>query len=90
MQEKNENNIEKIYKYFRDNNLTDKMLEIKNFFEMTYEDLIKKFYESDEFNNFKTKEKTQIYDEETKKQEGFVISEELGLIKIFNRKRERD
>ncbi len=66
------------------------MLEIKNFFEMKYEDLIKKFYESDEFINFKNEEKTLFFDKGTKKQEGFAISEDLGLIRIFRRKRKRD
>ena len=92
-QQNNEYNISKIYENFEKvgyNNLSDKMLEIKNFFEMKYEDLIKKFYESDEFINFKNEEKTLFFDKGTKKQEGFTISEDLGLIKIFRRKRKRD
>ena len=92
-QQNNEYNISKIYEYFEKvgyNNLSDKMLEIKNFFEMKYEDLIKKFYESDEFINFKNEEKTLFFDKGTKKQEGFAISEDLGLIRIFRRKRKRD
>ena len=92
-QQNNEYNISKIYENFEKvgyNNLSDKMLEIKNFFEMKYEDLIKKFYESDEFINFKNEEKTLFFDKGTKKQERFTISEDLGLIKIFRRKRKRD
>ena len=92
-QQNNEYNISEIYEYFEKvgyNNLSDKMLEIKNFFEMKYEDLIKKFYESDEFINFKNEEKTLFFDKGTKKQEGFAISEDLGLIRIFRRKRKRD
>ena len=92
-QQNNEYNISKIYEYFEKvgyNNLSDKMLEIKNFLEMKYEDLIKKFYESDEFINFKNEEKTLFFDKGTKKQEGFAISEDLGLIRIFRRKRKRD
>ena len=34
------------------------MLEIKNLLEMTYEDFIKKFYESVDFIAFKNEEKT--------------------------------
>jgi hypothetical protein len=66
------------------------MLEIKNLLEMTYEDFIKKFYESEEFISFKNEETTKFYDEGTKKQEGFTISEDLGLIKIFRRKGKRE
>jgi len=85
----NEDNIARIYEYFKKigyDNLSDKMLEIKNLFEMKYEDFIKKFYESDEFISFKNEETTKFYDEGTKKQEGFAISEDLGLIKIFRKK----
>ena len=92
-QKDNEDNISQIYEYFKKigyNNLSDKMLEIKNLLEMTYEDFIKKFYESEEFNSFKNEETTKFYDEGTKKQEGFTISEDLGLIKIFRRKGKRE
>jgi len=89
----NDENISKIYEYFEKigyNNLSDKMIEIKNLLEMTYENFIKKFYDSDEFINFKNEENTMFYDEGTKKQEGFAISENYGLIKIFGRKRKRE
>jgi len=92
-QKDNDYNISKIYEYFDEvgyNNLSNRMLEIKNFFEMKYEDLIKKFYESDEFINFKEEEKTIFFDRGTKEQEGFSISENLGLIRLFRRKRKRD
>lgn len=79
-----------ISKKLGNNNLSDKMLEIKNLFEMTYEDFIKKFYESVDFIAFKNEERTKFYDEGTKKQEGFAISEDLGLIKIFRKKGKRE
>ena len=91
-QKENDDNISKIYEYFEKigyNNLSDKMKEIKNLFEMKYEDYIKKFYESEEFTNFKNEESTKFFDEGTKMQEGFTISEDLGFLKIFNRKRKR-
>jgi hypothetical protein len=66
------------------------MLEIKNLFEMKYEDLIKMFYKSDYYIIFKNKEKTKYNDEETKKQEGFKISGVNGFLKILKRKRKRD
>jgi len=88
-QEKNEENIQKIYEYFEKigyNNLSEKMLKIKYLFEMKYKDFIKKFYESEYFNNFKNEEYTIFYDEGTRMQEGFKISEDYGLLKIFMRK----
>jgi hypothetical protein len=92
-QKNNDINISKIYDYFEKigyDNLSDKMLEIKNFLEMKYEDYIKKFYESEEFINFKKLKITRFYDEETKKQEGIAISDYLGLIRLFRKKRKRD
>ena len=89
----NYDKISKIYKFFKKigyNNLSDKMLEIKNLFEMKYEEFIKKFYESDEFENFKNEENTIFYDEGTKEKEGFAISENYGLIRILRGKRKRD
>ena len=85
----NYDKISKIYKFFKKigyNNLSDKMLEIKNLFEMKYEDFIKKFYESEEFENFKNEENTIFYDEGTKKKEGFRIYENYGLIRILGEK----
>ena len=92
-QKNNDENISNIYEYFekiRCNILTEKMLEIKKFFEMKYEDFIRMFYESDELITFKQNKKTKFYDEGTRKQEGFIISEDYGLIKLLKRKRERD
>ena len=86
-------NISKIYEFFEKigyNNLSEKMLEIKNLFELKYEDFIKKFYESDEFDNFKNEENTIFYDEGKKKKEGFTISEKYGLLRILGGKRKRD
>lgn len=59
---------------------------------MSYEELIKKFYDSYEFNNFRDDIKTKFYDDGTKEQEGFSLLENYGLIKLFkmiNKKRGR-
>ena len=88
----NDVHISNIYEYFEKigyNNLSEKMLEIKKFFEMKYEDFIRMFYESDELIIFKQNENTKFYDEGTRKQEGFTISEDYGLIKLLKRKRGR-
>ena len=73
--------------------MSDNLRKIKNFFEMSYEDLIKKFYDSYEFLVFKNDEYTIHYDEGMKKQEKFSLLKDYGLIKLFKmiqKKRKRD
>ena len=82
----NDESISRIFKYFEKigyNNLTESMKRIKLFFEMTYEDLIKRFYDSPKFNEFKNYENTKFYDDGTIKQEGFSLLEQYGLINLF-------
>ena len=49
------------------------MKTIKNYFEMKYEELIIKFYNSNEFSDFKSDEKTIFFDTKTVEQEGFSL-----------------
>ena len=79
----NDENISAIFNYFEKNNLSESMKRIKSFFEMSYEDLIKRFYDSPKFTEFKNYENTKFYDDGTIKQEGFSLLEEYGLIKLF-------
>lgn len=96
LQEQNNKILTKIYNHFEkigDNNLSEKSRKVKNFLDMKYEELIRKFYESDEFLEFKEQQKTKFYDEGTSRQEGFSLTEDYGLIKLFkmlNKKRSRD
>lgn len=96
LQKQNEYNIMKIFEYFekvRNNTLSDNLREIKVFFEMNYEDLIRKFYLSDKFTEFKEDSITKFYDEGTIKQEGFSLLKDFGIIKLFmmlKKKRKRD
>ena len=96
LQKQNNEFITNIYNHFEkigDNNLSERIRKVKNFFEMKYEELIRKFYESDEFHEFKEQKDTKFYDEGTFKQEGFSLTEDYGLIKLFkmvNKKRTRD
>lgn len=96
LQKQNYENISKIYEYF-DNlgnyNLSDSLRKIKEFFEMKYEDLIQKFYDSYEFITFKNDELTKFYDDGLMKQEKFSLLKDNGLIKLFKmikKKRNRD
>ena len=96
LQKQNEENIANIYKYFGKfgyDKLSEDLRKIKDFFEMNYEDLIRKFYDSFEFRSFKEDEKSKFFDEGTIKQEGFSLFENYGLITVFralNKKRKRD
>ena len=97
LQRQNDNNISQIFNYFENigySNLSDNLKKIKEFFEMSYEDLIIKFYDSYEFIKFKKNDKKiKFYDNGTKEQEGFSLLEKYGLIKLFkmlNKKRKRD
>ena len=96
LQKQNETNISIIYKYFGEvghNNLSKNQKAIKDFFDMSYKELIIKFYESYDFTDFKEDAKTKFYDEGTIRQEGFSLLEDYGLIKIFmilKKKRKRD
>ena len=96
LQRQNEENITKIFEYIEKvgyDNISESLRKIKNFFEMSYEDLIRKFYDSYEFIDFKNDETTIFYDEGVKKQEKFSLLKDYGLIKLFKmiqKKRKRD
>ena len=96
LQRQNEENITKIFEYIEKvghDNISESLRKIKNFFEMRYEDLIRKFYDSYEFIDFKNDETTIFYDEGVIKQEKFSLLKDYGLIKLFKmiqKKRSRD
>ena len=60
---------------------------------MSYEDLIRKFYDSDEFIDFKNDEHTKFFDDVFLKQEKFSLLKDYGLINLFKmikKKRKRE
>ena len=82
----NYDNISKILEYFRKvgyDKLSNNLRKLKDFLEMSYEDLIRMFYNSYEFLEFKNEKKTIFYDEGILKQEKFSLLKEYGLIKLF-------
>ena len=86
LQMQNDENISRIFEYFNEvgyENLSESAKKIKDYFEMTYEELIKQFYDSDEFNTFKENTRTKFFDEGTINQEGFSLLKDYGLIKLF-------
>ena len=69
--------------------LPESVKKVKDLIEMKYEDLIRMFYDSDCFIDFKEKEKDKIqfHDEGIKLQEGFSLLEDYGLIKLFKKRK---
>lgn len=96
LQKQNHEAITKIFDYFSKfgkDSLSENDKLVREFLEMNYEQLIKKFYDSDEFIKFKDDYMTQYFDEGTKRQEGFSLLEDYGLIRVFKmlkKKRKRN
>ena len=86
LQKQNYDAFTKIFNYFTiigNDHLPESLQKLKDFLEMSYEDLIKMFYDSDDFITFKEDYMTKYHDEGTKDQEGFSLLEDYGLIKVF-------
>ena len=86
LQKQNYDAFTKIFNYFNiigNDHLPESLQKLKDFLEMSYEDLIRMFYDSDDFTTFKEDYMTKYYDEGTKDQEGFSLLEDYGLIKVF-------
>ena len=79
-------NISKIDEYIQnltEEKLSESILKVKNFLDMNYEDLIRMFYDSEEFLSFQNDKLTKFFDNGVLSQEGFILSEDYGLIKLF-------
>ena len=86
LQKQNYDAFTKIFNYFTiigNDHLPESLQKLKDFLEMSYEDLIRMFYDSDDFITFREDYMTKYYDEGTKDQEGFSLLEDYGLIKVF-------
>ena len=60
---------------------------------MKYEDVIKLFYKSERFKEFKENETTKFFEEGIKKEKNISLLEDEGLIKLFQmtkKKRKRE
>ena len=94
LQKNNFRTISQIYQIMEQyEKLPENLEKVKNFLEMKYEDLIKMFYDSEEFKSFKDEKKTIFFDDGIKAQEGFSLLEDYGLIKLFKmlkKKRKRN
>ena len=96
LQKENNKAFTKIYNYFNkigNDNLSENVRKVKDFLEMNYEELIRMFYDSSDFIVFKEDHMTKFFDEGTKKQEGFSLLDDYGLIKVFkmlNHKKKRN
>lgn len=86
LQKQNFINFSKIDGYIQnleEEQLSERIINIKNFLDMIYEDLIRMFYDSEEFLEFKNEELNKFFDKGVLSQEGFLLSESYGLIKLF-------
>ena len=57
--------------------------DIVKFLHLTYENIIKRFYDSDHFETFKTKKLTQYFCKGIKEEKNISLLEKNGLIKLF-------
>ena len=89
-QEKNEENLNRILEYKK---YPEKTKKIKEFLDLTYEDIIKLFYKSSNFEEFRNTKLTQFFDEGIKSQKKISLLEDEGLLKLFEmtkKKRKRN
>lgn len=63
---------------------TLKLLEIENFLEMTYEDVIKEFYNSQKFRDFISKKETIEMNKFIEELKGIKLEEKYGVINLIN------
>lgn len=89
LQEDNEKKISNILNYNKD---PEKIKEIKDFLFLKYEDIIKKFYKSEKFDEFKKKELTQFFNDGMIKVKNISLLKDNGLLDLFkmtNKKRKK-
>ena len=78
----NYENIEAIKNFYKENPKKN-VGKIIKLLDMTYEEVIEKFYESKEFDELKRDEVAIFYDEELVKQKNMSLFEKNGLIQLF-------
>ena len=82
--------ISKILNY---NKFPEKSKEIKDFLNLKYEDIIKLFYKSEKFKDFKENEMTKFFNAGIEKEKKISLLEDEGLVKLFKmtkKKRKRE
>lgn len=86
-QKQNFENFNKIKDFFKSYTINSSFLkELNTFLELTYEDLIKEFYHSKQFEELKNSPKTQFHDKTIFEQENISILEENGFIELIKKK----
>ena len=90
LQADNEERISKILNYKKNSTKIEK---IKEFLSLKYEDIIKLFYKSEAFEEFKEKELTKFFNDGMIKEKKISLLEENGLLNLFKmtkKKRKRE
>ena len=84
LQQNNKKTIEKMKEVINDTKeISKEFQKLKNFFDMTFEDAIMLFYESDEFQKYKEDEKTKFLDSQFIKVKGFSLLEHNSFISLM-------
>ena len=90
LQAKNDENISKILNY---NKHPEKVDKIKDYLLLKYIDIIRLFYRSEKFTEFKNNEYTKFFNDGIEKEKNISLLEEDGLVKLFQmtkKKRKRE
>ena len=86
------NNYENILNILNTKN-QEKAKKVRDYLSLKYEDIIKLFYKSEKFKEFKENEKTKFFEEGIKREKKISLLEDEGLIKLFKmtkKKRKRE
>ena len=85
LQLRNKEFIDAIIKYIEDKgkNISKDLEKLKNYLNMTMEEYIKKYYDTNEFKKFCKEEKIKYYEEEFIKEKKFPMLKDYGFLKLI-------
>lgn len=69
--------------YDDDADIPEKIQKVQQFFKMTFDDAIKLFYDSKQFDDYSSSQKTRFLDEQFIKSKGFSLLEKNAFIKLM-------
>jgi len=86
LQQKNKNSIKMFLDYIEEiypEDVTEPFQKLRNFFRMTYRDIIVLFYDSEQFKDYSSDPKTIFLDEQFTKSKGFSLMEKSAFFKLM-------
>ena len=69
--------------YDDDADIPEKVQKVQQFFKMTFDDAIKLFYDSKQFDDYSSSQKTRFLDEQFIKSKGFSLLEKNAFFKLM-------